>query len=97
GPLVGEWFVAGNVRLDLASLNKVETLLWDIWGAGASSDGEMTDAIRKLYDGAAEMTAGEVPFSAARQLFVENDGLRMPGAVTSLAPFNGPSEVTLRH
>ncbi|MFD4483506.1 transglutaminase domain-containing protein [Streptomyces sp. NPDC058471] len=96
GPLVGEWFVAGNVRLDLASLNKVETLLWDTWGVGAGSDREMTDTIRKLYDGVAEMTAREVPFGAVRQLFLENDGLRTPQTVISLAPFNGPSGIALR-
>lgn len=96
GPLVGEWFVAGNVRLDLASLNKVETLLWDTWGVGPASGEEMTDTMRKLYDGVAQMTTGEVPFSAVRQLFKENDGLRTPQTVTSLAPFNGPSEIALR-
>lgn len=95
-PLVGEWFVAGNVRLDLAALNKVETLLWDVWGVGASSDEEMTDTIRTLYDRAAAMTAGEASYSATRQLFAENGGLRTPRRVTSLAPFNGPSKVTLR-
>ncbi|MFZ3592385.1 transglutaminase domain-containing protein [Streptomyces sp. BH104] len=96
GPLVGEWFVAGNVRLDLAALNKVETLLWDVWGIGANSDREMTDTIRKLYDRAAETTVGEVSYSATRQLFAESHGLRTPRTVTSLAPFNGPSEVALR-
>ncbi|MFF1714666.1 hypothetical protein [Streptomyces sp. NPDC058268] len=96
GPLVGEWFVVGSVRLDLAALNKVETLLWDVWGVGASSDREMTDTIRKLYDRAAEMTVGEASYSATRQLFTENYGLRTPRTVTFLAPFNGPSEVALR-
>ncbi|WP_330279059.1 transglutaminase domain-containing protein [Streptomyces sp. NBC_00569] len=96
GPLTGEWFVTGNIRLDLAALNKVETLLWDVWGVGAGSDEAMTDTIRELYDEAAEVTAGDVSFTAARQLFAGNDGLRTPQTVTSLAPFNGPSEVTLR-
>ena len=44
--MFGEWFVAGNIRLDLAALNKVETLLWDIWGTEPDSDEKMTDAIR---------------------------------------------------
>jgi hypothetical protein len=93
---VGEWFVAGNIRLDLAALNKVETLLWDIWGTGAAGDGDMTDAIRELYDRAAEVSGDEVPFGAARRLFTEHDGLRTPPTVLSLAPFNGPAQVTLR-
>ncbi|MER5181454.1 transglutaminase domain-containing protein [Streptomyces sp. NPDC002896] len=96
GPLVGEWFVAGNIRLDLAALNKVETLLWDVWGVGAGGDGDMTDEIRELYDQASLVACDDVPFDAARKLFAEHDGLRTPKTVLSLAPFNGPSQVTLR-
>jgi hypothetical protein len=95
-PMVGEWFVTGSVRLDLAALNKVETLLWDVWGTGAGSDEEMTDAIRELYDRVAEVTAGDVDFGAARALFTGHEGLRTPKTVMSYAPFNGPAEVTLR-
>ncbi|WP_335935143.1 transglutaminase-like domain-containing protein [Streptomyces sp. PTD5-9] len=96
-PLLGEWFVAGAVRLDLAALNRVETLLWDVWGTGAGSDEEMTDPIRDLYDLAARVTGDEVPFDAARALFTRNEGLRAPDTVLSLAPFTGPARVTLRH
>lgn len=85
--MVGSWFVAGDIRLDLAALNKVETLLWDIWGTGASSEDEMTDGIRALYDEAAAVTAGPEPdFAAVRDLFTTNDGLRTPRTVLSLAP-----------
>ncbi|HEX4787123.1 MAG TPA: transglutaminase-like domain-containing protein [Actinospica sp.] len=94
--MVGYWFVAGNIRLDLADLNKVETLLWDIWGIGAGADGDMTDEIYDLYDLAAQVADDEVSFEAARALFAENTGLRTPATVLSLAPFNGPREVTLR-
>jgi hypothetical protein len=94
-PLLGEWFVAGNVRLDLAFLNKVETLLWDIWGLGAGPFDPITDEIHDLYDLAATVSEDEVSFEAARRLFTENSGLRTPATVTSLAQ-SGPSEVTLR-
>ena len=96
GELVGEWFVAGNIRLDLSSVNKVEMLLWDIWGLGAGADGDMTDEIHDLYDLAARVADDEIVFEAARTLFAENAGLRTPSTVLSLAPFNGPHEVTLR-
>ncbi|MDT0444878.1 transglutaminase-like domain-containing protein [Streptomyces johnsoniae] len=96
-PLAGEWFVGGYVRLDLAALNKSETLLWDVWGADADSDAALTAEIRALYDEVAALTAGpDVPFDAARALFTDHDGLRTPRTVRSLAPFNGPREVTLR-
>ncbi|MFJ8112966.1 transglutaminase-like domain-containing protein [Streptomyces sp. NPDC096132] len=98
GPLWGERFVAGNVRLDLAALNKVETLLWDLWGADGEGDQDLPlpEPARALYDRAALVCAGEVPFDAARALFAEEDGLRTPKTVLCLAPFNGPSRVTLR-
>ena len=95
-PRAGEWFVAGNVRLDLADLNKVETLLWDLWGLGAGPFEDITAEIYDLYDLAATVADDEVPFAAARKLFAENAGLRTPATVTSLAPFKAPSEVTLR-
>ena len=94
--LIGEWFVAGNIRLDLSAVNKVETLLWDIWGIGAGGDGDMDDEIYDLYDLAARVVEDEIVFEAARTLFAENAGLRTPATVMSLAPFNGPREVTLR-
>lgn len=96
GSMAGEWFVAGDVRLDLAALNKVETLLWDVWGVGAGDDAGMTDEIRAVYDTAAEVICDDVPFEAARALFAGHDGLRTPRTVLSLAPFNGPAKVTLR-
>ncbi|MEU9371929.1 transglutaminase-like domain-containing protein [Streptomyces avermitilis] len=96
GPMFGEWFVAHDIRIDLAALNKVETLLWDTWGTGAGGDREMTDAACELYDQASLVVCDDVSFDAARKLFAENEGLRTPKAVLSLAPFNGPSEVTLR-
>jgi hypothetical protein len=96
GPMVGEWFVAGNVRLDLAALNRAEMLQWDIWGLGAGSDEEMTGAIRAVYDEAAAVAGDEVPFHEARLLFERSDALRVPRTVRSLAPFLGPREVTLR-
>ncbi|MCX4548478.1 transglutaminase domain-containing protein [Streptomyces sp. NBC_01500] len=94
--LIGLWFVAGNVRLDLAALNRTETLLWDVWGAGADDDAGMTDALHALYDEASEVTGDEVRFAAARRLFLENDGLRTPRTVRCLAAFDGPHDVTLR-
>jgi hypothetical protein len=94
--LIGAWFVAGNVRLDLAALNKSETLLWDIWGIGAPSDEELTEEIRRFYDGVAQVISGEVPFAEARKLYTEDENLRTPKTVLSLAQFNGPQQVTLR-
>lgn len=94
--LIGTWFVSGNVRLDLAALNKSETLLWDIWGVGAGSDEELTEEMRKFYDGVAPLISDEVRYADARRMYAENDGLRTPKTVLSLAQFNGPHQVMLR-
>ena len=95
-PMIGSWFVAGDIRLDLSALNKNETLLWDVWGAGADDDARMTEEVYALYDRAAAVTAGDVPFAQARALFAGEDGLRTPPTVLSLAPLAGPRQVTLR-
>ncbi|MEV8567047.1 transglutaminase domain-containing protein [Streptomyces sp. NPDC051322] len=94
--LLGEPFVAGNMRLDLAALNGTETLLWDIWGPGSGENEQLTDAMIELYDQVADVTGDEADFAAARKLFTEHDGLRTPRKVLCLAAFNGPSEVVLR-
>ncbi|MFK4101008.1 transglutaminase-like domain-containing protein [Streptomyces sp. NPDC019531] len=97
GPFYGERFVAGNIRLDLAALSKVETLLWDVWGEGEGEPGEpLPEQSRAFYDRVAPVVSGEVSFEAARELFDTDDVLRTPSTVTSYAPFNGPSLVTLR-
>ncbi len=79
----GSWFVRHNVVRDLAALNKVEMLPWDMWGvmiegeddsfvddlAGVTVDGDLDDA-RRAYD---------------------DDRVRMAGPVTSFTE-RGPLE-----
>ncbi|WP_214323189.1 transglutaminase-like domain-containing protein [Nonomuraea sediminis] len=96
GPMFGEWFVAHDVQVDLAALNKVETLLWDTWGTGSGGDGEMTPSTCELYDQVSLTACDEVSFDAARKLFADDERLRTPKMVLSLAPFNGPREIRLR-
>ncbi|KUO21022.1 transglutaminase-like domain-containing protein [Streptomyces dysideae] len=97
GPFWGERFVAGDIRLDLAALNKVETLLWDVWGEDEGEPGSpLPESSREFYDRVAPVISGEVSFEAARKLFAEDDILRTPQTVTCYAPFNGQSLVTLR-
>jgi hypothetical protein len=51
--LRGLWFVAGNVVRDLASLNKVELLPWDVWGLAPGGDRTFDRAELALLDEAA--------------------------------------------
>ena len=97
GPFWGERYVSGSIRLDLAALNKVETLLWDVWGEAEGKPGEpLPEPSREFYDRVAPVVSGEVSVDAARKLFAEDDVLRTPRTVTCYAPFNGPSRVALR-
>lgn len=97
GPFWGERFVCGNIRLDLAALNKVETLLWDVWGEAEGEPGTpLPEPARVFYDRVAPVVSGDVSFDAVRGLFAGDDVLRTPKTVTCYAPFNGPSRVTLR-
>ncbi|WP_211261558.1 transglutaminase domain-containing protein [Pseudonocardia acaciae] len=96
GGLVGEWFVAGNVRLDLAMINKVEPLLWDIWGPEVTDGERLAAEDCELYDRAAALTVGDVPFEAASALFTGNDALRTPRTVLTRPVYGSPREVLLR-
>ena len=49
----GWYFVRGNVLRDLAALNKVELLPWDMWGVLLKQDAEMCEADNDLVDRAA--------------------------------------------
>jgi Transglutaminase-like superfamily len=52
----GAHWIAGNLRLDFASLNKVEMLPWDVWGAHWEPGGQPTDVQLAFFDGVAELT-----------------------------------------
>lgn len=92
GPLTGQRFVAGNVRLDVAALNKVETLLWDLWGIGAAG-GEPGE----IYDTAALITGDDnVDEDEVRELFRNSGELRTPATVLSDGEYGEPHQVTLR-
>jgi hypothetical protein len=79
----GDWFIAGNVFRDLASLNKVELLPWDGWGV------MLSDYSQSEKDAAADRAAEacrEVRFEALRSLYETDDALRVPEEITSFYP-----------
>jgi hypothetical protein len=79
--LSGMWFIAGNVLRDLASLNRMELLPWDVWGSMQMSDAGLLDEIGALLDRAAALTlAGDEAFSEVRAIY-EDDRLRVPPMV----------------
>lgn len=78
----GAHWIAGNLRLDFASLNKVEMLPWDVWGAHWEPGGRPTDAQLAFFDGVAELTADvDRRFRDVRERYDTDEQLRVGGEV----------------
>ena len=78
----GMWFIAGNVLRDLASLNRMEMLPWDVWGLMEMNDEALTDEKKALLDRVAALTlAGDDAFAEVRAIYESDDRLRVPPVV----------------
>ena len=83
--LHGLWFIAGNVVRDLASLNRVDALPWDVWGLMEMGDDALAEEIRTLLDKVAALTmGGDAAFPEIRTLYEADDRLRVPQTVFNL-------------
>jgi hypothetical protein len=79
--LQGMWFIAGNVVRDLASLNKMELLPWDVWGLMEMNDAALTDEKKALLDRVATLTlADDDAFPEVRAIY-NDDRLHVPPVV----------------
>jgi hypothetical protein len=82
----GAHWIAGNLRLDLASLNKVEMLPWDVWGAKWEPGEQPTDEQLDLFDSVAELTVHpDARFADLRNRYETDNSLRMGGTVLNAA------------
>src|SRR4029079_2089890 len=76
----GAHWIAGNLRLDLASLNKVEMLPWDVWGDGWEPGEEPTEEQLARFDEVAALTVDvDERFSELRSRYETDHALRMDG------------------
>ncbi len=92
--LSGLWFIAGNVLRDLASLNRMELLPWDVWGLMPKADSELTDERKALLDRIAALTlAGDEAFPEIRKIYESDERLRVPPVVIN-ALRNRPEAIT---
>jgi hypothetical protein len=81
-PEHGAHWIAGNLRLDLAALNKVEMLPWDVWGDGWRPGEEPSDEQLALYDEIAELTVyADARFADLRAGYDHDARLTMDGTV----------------
>jgi hypothetical protein len=83
--LFGLWFIAGNLVLDLAALNKVEMLPWDVWGAHPQLDARLEADRLRFFDEVARITLDpDATFHELRDRYDGDEGLHVPTTV-----FNG--------
>ncbi|HLY78382.1 MAG TPA: transglutaminase-like domain-containing protein, partial [Caulobacteraceae bacterium] len=79
----GLWFVAGNLVRDIAALNNMEMLPWDVWGVmpqpGETPSG---DVLTRLDDAAAISLSPDAHFEQLRGLYADT-GWRVPAGVTN--------------
>lgn len=88
----GLWFVRGDFLRDIAALNKMELLPWDVWGLMERDDASMTHEDLALLDKAAALVVTESP--ELYHLYEAEPGLKVPRVIHSYTP-TGPVEVAV--
>jgi hypothetical protein len=80
--LRGLWFIAGSLVRDLASLNKMEMLPWDTWGAQPQPNAPLASADLVFFDRLARLTlAPEATFAELTSFYAADDRVRVPPQV----------------
>jgi hypothetical protein len=93
GDLRGLWFIAGNLVHDVAALNKMEMLQWDVWGAMPPPNQPLQDDQLALFDQLAALTrAPDSSFAELRRLYDKDDRLHVPATVFN-AVLNRPEAI----
>jgi hypothetical protein len=82
GDLRGLWFIAGSVIRDVAALNKVELLPWDLWGAMPRDVTTLDDDQLVFFDRVAALTRSpDASFDDLRAIYESDERVRVPGTV----------------
>jgi hypothetical protein len=77
----GSWWIAQNLIRDLAALNRVEMLAWDVWGMMPKPTSKVGGVELALLDRIAELTlAGDVALAQLRELY-RDERLRVPNTI----------------
>lgn len=81
GELRGLWFIAGEIVRDVAALNKMEMLPWDVWGAIPPSDEPLNDGQLEFFDYLATLTRSpDISFTKLRT-YEDDNPLHVPTTV----------------
>ena len=82
GGLRGLWFIAGSLVRDVAALNGVEMLPWDVWDAQPSPGAALAGAELAFFDRLAALTRDpDGSFAELRDLYETDDRVRVPPVV----------------
>jgi hypothetical protein len=80
--LRGLWFIAGSLVRDVAALNKMAMLPWDVWGAQPRADQTLNDEQLAFFDRLAAITRlPDASFEELRRLYEGDDRLVVPATV----------------
>jgi Transglutaminase-like superfamily len=89
----GYWWIAANLLRDVAALNNMEMLPWDVWGAMPAPDEPIDDEGLALFDRLAELTRDpDAACTELTTLYAADDRLRVPATVYN-AVLNRPEPV----
>src|SRR5262249_32059076 len=82
GDLRGLWFIVGSLMRDLAALNKMEMLQWDVWGAMPKPGEVLQDGQLAFFDELAALTREpDASVEELRRRYESDDRLRVPAVV----------------
>ncbi len=82
GDLRGLWYIAGNLVRDLAALNKMEVLPFDVWGAQPERNESLSDDQIAFFDHLAALTrTPDSSFEELLAIYEGDDRLRVPATV----------------
>jgi hypothetical protein len=77
----GAFWIAGNLRLDVTALDKIEMLPWDVWGEGWEPDQPIPDDL-SIFDTMSELADDpDANLAALRALADHDPRVHMPGTV----------------
>lgn len=80
--LRGLWFVAGNLIRDVAALNKMEMLPWDVWGTMPTPHEPLNEEQLAFFDTLAMLTGTpDSAFAELRRRYETDDRIRVPTTV----------------
>lgn len=78
----GLWFIRGNLVRDLASLNKMELLPWDLWGIIEEQDENLSEQDQHFLDQIAALILADNPaFPELRSTYEEDVRVRVPSVI----------------